>query len=145
MFSLPASEERTGENRATLLAWSRLWDYLQPVLRHRGESRRQIGGIMGHQAYSVGHGHSHSHSQNEQATRRAFLSSIISAAVLAPWAFGQEQTPADTAQRFRKMSEDYEREGLADPFKGITTNGSVRRVVCRQNPCATQPRSSFRL
>jgi Protein of unknown function (DUF3500) len=52
---------------------------------------------------------------------------MISAAVLAPWALGQEQkqTPADMAERFRQMSEDGEKEGLASPFKGITTNGQV--------------------
>ncbi len=30
-----------------------------------------------------------------------------------------------TAERFRQMSQKYEREGLADPFKGITTDGKV--------------------
>jgi hypothetical protein len=29
------------------------------------------------------------------------------------------------AERFRRMSADYERRGLADPFKGITANGSL--------------------
>ena len=29
------------------------------------------------------------------------------------------------AERFRQMSEDFERQGLAEPFKGITTNGTV--------------------
>jgi Protein of unknown function (DUF3500) len=60
-------------------------------------------------------------------TRRHFLSSLISAAVLVPWAMGQTESPSssDIAERFRKMSEDYEKEGLADPFKGITTNGQV--------------------
>lgn len=28
------------------------------------------------------------------------------------------------AERFRKMSEDFERKGLAEPFRGITTNGT---------------------
>jgi hypothetical protein len=44
-----------------------------------------------------------------------------------PWALGQTQTEtaADVAERFRKMSEDYEKEGLASPFKGVTTNGEV--------------------
>jgi hypothetical protein len=52
---------------------------------------------------------------------------LASAAVLAPWAFGQQeaQSPPEVAERFRRMSEDYEREGLATPFKGITTNGEV--------------------
>ena len=85
-----------------------------------------MGHDLRHPAHA--HSHTHSHSKPEHASRRAFLSSLISAAVLAPWAtrvFGQEQTPADTAERFRKMSEDFEREGLAEPFKGITTNGTI--------------------
>lgn len=52
---------------------------------------------------------------------------MISAAVFAPWLVGQtkDQSAADIAERFRKMSEDYEKEGLAAPFKGITTNGEI--------------------
>lgn len=34
------------------------------------------------------------------------------------------QTPSEIAERFRRMSEDNEKEGLG-PFKGITTNGEV--------------------
>jgi hypothetical protein len=33
--------------------------------------------------------------------------------------------PETTRERFRRMSEDAERKGLAEPFKGITTNGHV--------------------
>src|SRR5208283_1360578 len=51
--------------------------------------------------------------------------SLISAAVFVPWAFGQTQTPSDKAERFRQVSEEYEQEGLAAPFKGITTDGKV--------------------
>jgi hypothetical protein len=85
---------------------------------------------MGHHHHHDHPAHTHSHPKPEHASRRAFLSSLISAAVLAPWAtrvFGQEQNqaPADIAERFRKMSEDFEREGLAEPFKGITTNGTI--------------------
>jgi hypothetical protein len=35
------------------------------------------------------------------------------------------QSAPDTAERFRRMSEDFEQKGLAEPFKGITTGGSV--------------------
>ncbi len=75
-------------------------------------------------------GHLHHHSNNTPsrtglATRRAFLSSLVSATVLAPLVFGQEKTPADTAERFRQMSEDFEKQGLAEPFKGITTDGKI--------------------
>jgi hypothetical protein len=31
----------------------------------------------------------------------------------------------DLLQRFRRMSERYEREGLAEPFKGVSTNGDI--------------------
>jgi hypothetical protein len=72
-------------------------------------------------------GHTHTHPEPPFPTRRDFLSSLISAAVLAPWAFGQnqKQTPADVAEHFRQMSEEYEGEGLAAPFRGITTDGKV--------------------
>lgn len=69
--------------------------------------------------------HTHTHTGREFPTRRDFLSSIISAAVLAPWALGQTQSPADMAERFRHWSEEYEQEGLAAPFRGITTNYDV--------------------
>ncbi len=76
----------------------------------------------------MGHLHHHSkdtHSRPGLATRRAFLSSLVSATVLAPLVFGQEKTPSDMAERFRQMSEDFEKEGLAQPFKGITTDGKI--------------------
>jgi hypothetical protein len=71
--------------------------------------------------------HPHSHEESSAPTRRDFISSLISAAVLAPWAMGQgqKQSPADMAERFRQMSENAERDGLAAPFQGITTNGQV--------------------
>ena len=43
--------------------------------------------------------------------------------MLVPRAFPQN---ADgMAERFRNMSADFERKGLAEPFKGITANGSI--------------------
>ena len=73
------------------------------------------------------HENVHTHRLSAGPTRRDFLSYLAAVAVLAPWALGQQeaQSPAEIAERFRKMSEDYEREGLAAPFKGITTNGEV--------------------
>jgi hypothetical protein len=73
------------------------------------------------------HHHPHIHAASNLPTRRDFVSSLISAAVLAPWALGQTQTrtPTDVAERFRQMSEDYEQKGLAEPFRGITTDGKV--------------------
>jgi uncharacterized protein DUF3500 len=49
----------------------------------------------------------------------------LAAGIVAPTAFGQEQTRADLAETFRRMSEDFEAKGLAEPFRGITTNGQV--------------------
>lgn len=68
-------------------------------------------------------GHSHSHTAH--ASRREFLSSLVSAFVLLPWAYGQDKNPVTTAERFRQWSEEAELEGLAAPFKGVTTNGDV--------------------
>src|SRR5271169_1508160 len=56
-------------------------------------------------------------------TRRTVFSTLIPGAILAPHAF--PQNASDTAERFRQMSADYERRGLADPCKGITANGTV--------------------
>lgn len=80
-----------------------------------------------HHDHAHPHDHPHTHSEGSLPTRREFVSSLISAAVLAPWALGQSQnqTPADVAERFRQMSEDYELKGLAEPFRGITTDGKV--------------------
>jgi hypothetical protein len=62
-------------------------------------------------------------SGHDSIGRREFLTLIIAASLSNPSVFAQ--TPEDTRARFRKMSEEAERRGLAEPFKGITTNGSV--------------------
>ena len=87
------------------------------------------------------HGHAHSHSKKDLVTRREFISSGLAMAALAPLAFGQEQTRADMAERFRQMSEQYEAEGLAAPFRGITTNGSVLPNLFEISPtgASTEP------
>jgi hypothetical protein len=66
-----------------------------------------------------------SHAHLFCTSRREFLSSLVSAFVLLPSAYGQDKNPASTAEKFRQWSEEYEREGLAAPFKGVTTNGEV--------------------
>ena len=66
-----------------------------------------------------------SHAHLFCASRREFLSSLVSAFVLLPWAYGQDKNSVSTAEKFRQWSEEYEREGLAAPFKGVTTNGEV--------------------
>jgi len=96
---------------------------------------------MSRQLHHHGHGHVHGHGHSHGESRRAFLSTLVSAAVFAPWAFGQEQSPAEMAERFRQMSEDAEAKGLADPFKGITTNGSVLPGLFQISPTgvSTEP------
>ena len=93
--------------------------------------------------HGEGHGHAHGHDRSHAhgETRRAFLSTIVSAAVFAPWAFGQEQTPAGMAERYRQMSEEAEAKGLAEPFKGITTNGIVLPGLFQISPTgvSTEP------
>ena len=67
----------------------------------------------------------HTHGHPDAASRRAFLSSLISSFVFLPWAYGQEKSSLGMAERFRQFSEEAEREGLATPFRGITTNHDV--------------------
>jgi hypothetical protein len=64
----------------------------------------------------------HAH-DTHRFTRRTLFSTLIPGAILAPHAF--PQSASDTAERFRQMSADYERKGLADPFKGITAAGDI--------------------
>ena len=55
--------------------------------------------------------------------RREFLTLMIAASLSTPSVFAQ--TPEDARGRFRKMSEEAERRGLAEPFKGITMDGNI--------------------
>jgi hypothetical protein len=68
------------------------------------------------------HGREHHH-HAPHLTRRTLFSALIPGAILTSQAF--PRNTASMAERFRKMSADYERKGLADPFKGITANGAV--------------------
>ena len=68
------------------------------------------------------HHHQHSHHTHPvvvRPTRRDFISSLVSAAVLAPWALGQTlpQSSSDMAERFRQMSEEYESR-IGDAVQG---------------------------
>jgi hypothetical protein len=83
----------------------------------------------------------HSHGEPDAASRRAFLSSLISAFVFLPLAFGQEKTPVGMAEQFRQWSEEFEREGLAAPFRGITTDYDVLPGLFQISPngVSTEP------
>ncbi len=72
------------------------------------------------------HGHTHSHApapEKKGFSRRLFLTGVLPGLILAPYAFAQ--TVAERREQYRQMSIDAEKKGLADPFKGITTNGEV--------------------
>src|SRR5262245_3778250 len=74
-----------------------------------------------HDAHKTG-----SHTLDDvQFTRRSFLSLVIPGSILAAKTLAQQQQPADMAERFRRMSADYEQKGLAEPFKGLTSDGHV--------------------
>ena len=81
--------------------------------------------------HSAGHHHHHAEvgkaefRKGDLASRRAFLASLVSACVLLPYAYGDDKSPESMAEQFRRMSEKYEKEGLAEPFRGITTNREV--------------------
>ena len=45
---------------------------------------------------------------------------ILAAAFILAATSALSQRPANRTEQFRRMSEDAERKGLADPFKGIT-------------------------
>ena len=82
------------------------------------------------------HGHAYSHTPRS-STRRRFLFSMLAAGVLAPWALGQTQDRSSLAEKFRRESEDAEREGLAEPFKGITTDGIIVPHLFEITPSGT--------
>jgi hypothetical protein len=60
-------------------------------------------------------------------TRYALLSGLFLtlAILLYRTTSSSQQSPGDGRERFRTMSKDAETRGLAEPFKGITTDGKV--------------------
>jgi uncharacterized protein DUF3500 len=65
----------------------------------------------------------HHHPHHAHPSRRGFLRLLIPGSLLASRAFAQQA--GDQAERFRQMSENFERSGLAEPYKGITANGEL--------------------
>jgi hypothetical protein len=76
---------------------------------------------------SLRHGGGAQASSPDLFSRRDFLTVLIAGSLLAKDAFAQ--TPEDTRSRFRRMSEEAERKGLAEPFKGITKGEGTRRAI----------------
>ncbi len=62
-------------------------------------------------------------------TETRFVSIVCSLLLMGTWACSikslSQQPPADRAERARRMSKEAEDRGLADPFKGVTTDGNV--------------------
>jgi Protein of unknown function (DUF3500) len=107
-----------------------------------GHSHSRLWGT-GHEGLPQTRTQAHTHHHHVAPSRREFLGSLIAAGFVSPWAFGRqtEDTPAEMAERFRQMSEEYEREGLATPFRGITTNGHVEPALFEISPTgvSTEP------
>jgi hypothetical protein len=51
------------------------------------------------------------------------MARLLPGAILAPRAFPQDV--AELTERFRRMSEEAERKGLAEPFRGVTKDGNI--------------------
>lgn len=67
--------------------------------------------------------HTPHHHHPPRLSRRMLFSTLIPGAILAPNAF--PQNASDMAAAFRRRSAEAESKGLADPFKGITANGTI--------------------
>jgi hypothetical protein len=74
------------------------------------------------------------------ATAVALAAALGAAAVIAVVSAGQP-SPAEVRERFAKMSASAEAKGLAEPFRGVTTNGEVVRGLfpIRSTGVSTEP------
>jgi len=63
--------------------------------------------------------------RNGLASRREFLWSMLASGVVVPLAFGQDTRGPRRRNNFGGCRRTFEAKGLAEPFRGITTNGTV--------------------
>src|SRR5260370_10782712 len=63
------------------------------------------------------------HPRTTRSLVAAFFVPVLAGSLLTRTALSQ--AAPGTAERFRRMSEDFEQKGLAEPFKGITAGGNV--------------------
>src|SRR5262245_18466340 len=73
---------------------------------------------------------------------RKRLFAILTFTLLMALTYAWSQAPAESmADRFRRMSQEAEARGLADPFKGITTNGTSEQGIYSIRPTgvSTEP------
>jgi hypothetical protein len=82
------------------------------------------------------------------ATASGFLAALVAAVAIQPSLLSQAPTPARTpeflrqrAEEFRQRSLTFETRGLAEPFKGITTNGQIEKdlFAIRSTGVSTEP------
>ena len=90
----------------------------------------------GHHHSHDSHHHDHSHHKRAFPTRRGFLRLLIPGSLFATRALAQQ--PADQAERFRRMSADFEAKGLAEAFGHGTGHGLGLDV--HEEPRITRPR-----
>ena len=67
----------------------------------------------------------HKHRRSGYFSDRRFVSLICFLLVIGGVASRAQQPSGDAAERFRRMSKEAEERGLAEPFKGVTTDGKV--------------------
>jgi hypothetical protein len=79
------------------------------------------------------------HPQRTRLALAASFAAMLCGPMLTRTAFSQRAP--DTAERYRAMSLKYEAEGLAEPFKGITTNGKLETGLfpIRATGVSTEP------
>ena len=82
------------------------------------------------------------------AVASGFLALFVSAVVIQPTVSSQAQAPARTPEFLRQRADDYrqrsktaETNGLAQPFKGLTTNGEIEKglFAIRSSGVSTEP------
>jgi hypothetical protein len=82
------------------------------------------------------------------ATASGFLAVLVAAVAIQPSLLSQAPAPARTpeflrqrAEEFRQRSLTFETRGLAEPFKGITTNGQIEKdlFAIRSTGVSTEP------
>src|SRR6266545_2267996 len=73
--------------------------------------------------------------------QRAITVLTFAALLGLAWLRAQPAPPASWAERARQMSVDAERKGLAEPFRGITTNGAAEPglFAIRSSGVSTEP------
>ena len=76
-------------------------------------------------------------------TARTSILTALTAFTLITVAFSQRPT-GDRVERFRTMSTQAEEKGLAEEFKGITTDGTVAQACSQYGPPASPPSRSAR-